>query len=560
MTQCLAFLTLMKPTFSHLSFNFQTQEAIFSIVGVVLDLIHLLRSSIWLPTLYHCKCQHSPVQLQRLYAYRICLASRLRMASSTGRDASALPVPQEILRLICKNLDRSDLRNARLACKGLNDAAEIPLFRYIYLKRNMDSFCRLRMIASTPHLAKLTKGIIYSERLVRGPNEHVEHVDFDTWRRDHFGQIHGFPCAEVSDNIAKSCTTADLYRYYSIWCAHLHSQRLMQKFDIEEKDLEDAFSKLPQLEEIHFGPLFDSFRKVPGSPRLIRAKHFSSLGREMMVEPDFTSGFEYHVQQFTSMMTAAYKAKKKLKVIKARYLRWKIFQQQQEVLAMMIANMKYCEHFRWTPTRCKENVNGELQIGSMLRNAPRLRTIELYFADDARQPFYNRSNLSQVLVEHCHWPNLKTVQLHGFRVSDTHLRGFLAAHVASLTSLVLGEMTLTPYGWKGKPHHSSWIRFIIFLQESLNLRKMKFYNTLVGEGNENWSVGDADKKRRIVIKQNESDLTVKERVERYVVEGGEFPLPWPSQAEDESRWLDVLLDFRSRLDATWQYHDFKSRR
>ena len=464
-----------------------------------------------------------------------------------------MPVPQEILQLICKNLlDRSDLKNTRLACKGLNDAAEIPLFRYIYLRRNMDSFCRLRMIASTPHLAKLTKGIIYSEELVQGPNEHV---DFDTWRRDHFGQGFGDSCAEVSDNLAKSCTTADLHRYYSSWCAHLHSQRLMQKFDIEEKDLEDAFSKLPQLEEIYFGSFSgSSFKELWGIRRMITSESFCSLGREMMIEPDPASGAEYHVRQFTSMMAAAYKNKKKLKVIEARYLRWNIFQQQHEVLAMMNTNMRYCEHFRWIPIRWKENVNGELQIGSMMRNAPCLRRIELFFHNEISQP--RKSDLSQVLVKHCHWPNLKTVQLEGFRVSDIHLRGFLAAHVASLTFLVLGDIILTSYEWKGKPQHSSWVRLIIFLQESLNLRKMLFYHTLLTEGNENWSVGDSPGVvHRIVTKQNESDLTVKERVERYVVEGGEFPLPWPSEAEDESRWTDVLLDFRSRLDETWRFRD-----
>ena len=473
------------------------------------------------------------------------------MASSPRRDASAMPVPQEILQLICKDLDRSDLKNVRLAHKELNDAAEIPLFRYIYLRRNMDSFCRLRMIASTPHLAKVVKGIIYSEQLVQGSNEHV---DFDTWRRDHFGQGFGFFWEGLSDHLAKSYTTADLHRYYSIWCAHLHSQRLMQKFDIEEKDLEDAFSKLHQLDEIYFGSYFSSFRKLPGRHFLITREHFCSLGREMMVEPDHNSGLEYHIRQFTSMMAAAYKNKKKLKVIEARYLHWKTFQQQDEVLAMMNANMRYCEHFRWMPNKWKENVDGDLQVGLMMRNAPRLRTIELDFLD-LSQSHANMNNLSRVLAEHNHWPNLSHVQLHGFRASEIHLRGFLAAHAASLMSLDLGVIILTPYEWKGKPHYSSWIRLIIFLQESLNLRKMCFRYTLASGGVENWSA-DADAVHRIVTKQNEGDLTVKERVERYVVEGGDFPLPWPSEDEDESRWRDKLLEFQSKSDATWRFYEY----
>ena len=461
------------------------------------------------------------------------------MASSSHRDAGAVPVPQEILQLICQNLDRSDLKNARLACKGLNDAAEISLFRCIYLRRNMDSFCRLRMIASTSHLAKVVKSITYSSQLVPGPDEHV---DFDTWRRNHFGQ--GFSNVE-SDKLKKSCTTADLHRYYSRWCAHLHSQRLMQKFDIEEKDLDYAFSKLPQLEEVHWGWFFYGDKPV----RLPGTEHFGFLGRELMVGPDHKSGVEYHVRQFTSMMAAAFKGKKRLKVIEAHRLRWKMFQQQDEILAMMNTNMTYCEQFIWSPDRWEENVNGDLQIGSMMRNAPRLRTIRLDFHNNGSQSHREMTNLSRILVEHYHWPNLKHVYLDGFRVSDILLRGFLAAHAASLTSLHLGEIVLTPYEWKGKPHHSSWIRFIIFLRESLNLRKMRFRYNLMSEGVENWFVADANPLYTIVVKGH---LTVKERVERYVVEGGEFPLPWPSEAEDESHWRDVLLDFQSRSDMTWR--------
>ena len=472
------------------------------------------------------------------------------MASSSHRDADAIPVPQEILQQICQNLDRSDLKNARLACKGLNDAAEISLFRYIYLRRNMDSFCRLRMIATTPHLAKVVKSITYSSHLVQGPDEHV---DFDTWRRTYFGQGFGGSYKAVSDNLTKSCTTADLHRYYARWCAHLHSQRLMQKFDIEEKDLDDAFGKLPQLEEVHWGSFFCAEKKLPPSFRLLTPEHFCSLGRELMVDPDHKSGVEYHVRQFTSMMVAAFKNNKKLKVIEACYLRWKIFQQQDEILAMMNTNMTYCEHFIWSPTEWEENVNDDLQIGSMMRNAPRLRTIKLNFHTSASQSHLEMNHLSRVLVEHHHWPNLKYVQLEGFRVSDTLLRGFLAAHAASLTSLHLGQIVLTPCEWKGKPHHSSWIRFIIFLRESLNLRRMYFLYNLVSEGVENWFVADADPIHTIVVKIDEGYLTVKERVERYVVEGGEFPLPWPSEAEDESGWRGVLLDFQSRSDATWKY-------
>ena len=293
--------------------------------------------------------------------------------------------------MTCKNLDRPDLRNARLAFKELNDAAEIPLFRHIYLRRNMDSFCRLRMIASTPHLAKCVKGIVYSEQMVQGPDEPV---DFHTWLSDYFGRGFGLLWQHGPDQLKKSYTTVELEIYYSKWCGHLHSQRLMQRFDIEGKDLEDAFSKLPLLDDICFGSVM-AYRDCLG-PKT--REDFGSLGREMLVEPDRFSGIKYHTGQFTAMMAAAYKTKRSLKVIKAHHLPWGAFQQHPEVLAMMTATMSHCEHLTLLATNGPEKTNGDAQVGSMIRNAPRLRKVELTFPLE-HQLLGQAADLSRLFVQ-----------------------------------------------------------------------------------------------------------------------------------------------------------------
>lgn len=85
--------------------------------------------------------------------------------------------------MIPKYLDRPDLKNARLTSKQLNDAAEMTLFRYIYLRRNMDSFCGLRMLVFTPHLARLVKGIVHSSRMLQDSCS----VNSEEWREMYFG-------------------------------------------------------------------------------------------------------------------------------------------------------------------------------------------------------------------------------------------------------------------------------------------------------------------------------------------------------------------------------------
>ncbi|CAF9914048.1 MAG: hypothetical protein ALECFALPRED_009218 [Alectoria fallacina] len=328
-------------------------------------------------------------------------------------------------------------------------------------------------------------------------------------------------------------------------------QRLLQRFNIEEDELDNAFRKLPQLEEICFGP---GFRYLPHTVKPITPELFSPLGREMLVEPGHYDGLNYHVGQFTAMMAAAHKTKKRLKVIRALDLPWKAFEQHLEVLAMMTADMRYCEHFAVKVSGTEALKGAEVQISSMIQNAPDLQTIELKFLTRVYERPVKAVELSRLFIYQVHWPNLKSLLLQGFSTSEVHLKEILAAHAASLQSLEISQINLKSYESKGKVHHSSWVKIILFLRESLNLHKMRFLDSLTNEGNENWRV------REPVIAYDSGtppvreDLTFKSRVERYVVEGGEFPLPWPTEIED-SRWRDLLLEFRPKLDETWEFHD-----
>lgn len=72
------------------------------------------------------------------------------MVSPATNRASSLPMPPEIFHMICANLDQPDQKSFRLVCKSFSYAAEITLFRQVLLKRNVESFMKLRMIAAHP--------------------------------------------------------------------------------------------------------------------------------------------------------------------------------------------------------------------------------------------------------------------------------------------------------------------------------------------------------------------------------------------------------------------------
>ena len=458
-------------------------------------------------------------------------------------------VPQEILQLICKHLERSDLKIFRLANKLLSDAANISLFRYIYLRRNMDSFCRLRMIASTPHLAKLVKGITYSGKMLDSVDEYT---DFFHWRYKHFTQ----GCiSQALDRLRMSYPTADLHRYYSKWCGHLHSQRLMQRFDIEEKELDDAFSKLSQLEEICFGPA-SGYLADRGEP--FAREPTSSLGREMLVEPQHCNGLQYHEGQFTAMMAAAYKNKNRLKVIRALDVPRRTFQQHPEASNMMNTNMIHCERFSLKLDYPLDRVWGEIQVVSMLNIAQNLQAIELTFNSIPLKREGYAQDWSRVLDGRSHSTNLKTLLLDGFTTSERRLKGLLVSHATSLQSLDLARINLARLLSKGRFLYGSWVGVILFLRESLNLHRMHFRGYFTNQGYENWLVRDPWEPPYQDTPRVGGALTFQERVERYVVEGGEFPLPWPTEAEDQTRWRQVLRGFRPALDETWNYRDYHS--
>ena len=348
--------------------------------------------------------------------------------------------------------------------------------------------------------------------------------------------------------LQRTCTRDDLRLYYSNWCKQLHSQRLMQRFDVEEQDLDNAFSRLPQLEEICFNSGYGGIRDV-STP--ITSDLFSSFGQKMLVEPKSSCGYEYHVGQFTSMIAAAHKNKKDLKVIDAIRLQSKAFNQNSKVSTMMTANMRKCERFSVALIKGSEESQGESQIGSMISNAPYLQTIRVEFLTNQHESIDNAVDLSKVFVHQNHWPSLKIFQLGGFSTSEGHLKDLFKAHTTSLRAPRLSEINLVPTESKEGLYRNFWIEFIHFLRQSLQLEAMEFHKSLMNGGHEAWFVPEP--KTRTNPAPGKEGLTFKDRVEKYVVGEGESPFVlWPKGTADRSRWRSALLEFQTNLDDTWQ--------
>ena len=319
----------------------------------------------------------------------------------------------------------------------------------------------------------------------------------------------------------------------------------MERYEVEEQLLDDTFRRMPQLEQLFLG--FDEGLSEPNS-----FEDFDFLERETGVESDFADG-QTLVSQFTAMMAAARKNQTRLKSIEVVGVDWETFEQDAERSAIMTANMRQCESFIIDMDEPKRSKNGATQIGSMINNAPHLRTIILSFEAGDGNYIGPPVEFSQ-LFKDSHWPNLKDLRLQGFTTSEFDLKALLAAHATSLTTLHLSQMSIKPYELNGKLCHSSWVGMILFLHESLKLQEMEFRNYLTNEGNENWSIDEYPPEDTHLLPARKF-LTFKERVERFVVDGGEFPLPRPTAIQDKIGWYDMLQKSRKNYDCTWKYHE-----
>ena len=104
------------------------------------------------------------------------------MVSRATCHGAPPPVPPQLLQQICTNLDRPDLKRYR---KNFSYAADIFLFRQILLKRNVESFMKLRLIAGHPRISKLVKALCYSGMMLSNASLCK---DYETWANTFIGQ------------------------------------------------------------------------------------------------------------------------------------------------------------------------------------------------------------------------------------------------------------------------------------------------------------------------------------------------------------------------------------
>ena len=467
------------------------------------------------------------------------------MASSTTHLGSLPLMPPEILVQICKSLDQADLKTFRHACKHFSYAAEISLFRRVLLKRNVESFLKLRLIAGHPRISKLVKALCYSGKMFLNA---YRCKNIDQWCKKYIGHCSEPPLADAIREYFKGLAPEDRQVHYQNFCAHRHSEQLMQQYDTETQNLVSIIAKLPQLEKVCFA-CDEECASLSDGP--VSFDNLGSIARETLVEPTLWGGLDFHAGQFIALLEAVHTVQKPLNAVKALGVPWSVFQQSKVVSAMMVSAVNACQELRIEFRNGVDRENGRANLAKMISSSPSLQILEISFE---YAQFRNRSwviKFSELFGAGAHWPNLERLKLRTVKAAQTSLINLLTTHAASLRSLELADINLERYRLDEKEYCGSWVDIIIFMQHSMSLETVRLGGYLSNGLDEVWCLHDPDESDywHDVGTRPEEGSCLKHRIERYIVEGGTCPLPSPHDAKESGGWN--CIDFDG--DSSWQF-------
>ena len=454
--------------------------------------------------------------------------------------ALASTMPVELLHQIYENLNQQDRKSCRLVCKYFRFTAEISLFRHILLRRNPESFIRLRLIAEHPDICTHVKFLCYDPRLFSSPF----YKDFETWYSAALGHNHWTHSAVMG--AAPKLERKELEAHYQTYCAIYHSDQLTQNYDVETQDLMSCLARLPRLREVYL-----LFHEVGGDAEL---HQLSSITQETLIMPDCVHGW-FHGKQFTALMEAAYEAQTPLKSIDAVGVPWSVFQQSNDILSMMASATEACQYLAIKMDPDDDPENGSTSLAQMVSSSSSLRTLDIslgYFTE-VRNPAVN---LLEIIDPEIHWPYLKRLNLRCFAATEVSLKSLLTRHTTTLRYLELAYIKLEPYPLDGMELHGSWIEIIVFLESSLSLESIRLDGFLSNERGEMWSIchqdGDCFARTRLGLIEGPC---LKDRVEQFIVEGGTCPFPMPHGPDRPADWEHLtdtsFFDFHRLFSSPW---------
>ncbi|KAL8859649.1 MAG: hypothetical protein Q9178_003763 [Gyalolechia marmorata] len=373
-------------------------------------------------------------------------------------------LPFELQHLIFALVDRSDVRNLRLACKTLAHVGLDYLLPEVEITFTRKSFDHLAEIVRHPILSHRLKSLVYHIDVLR------EHHDKDEWMqaigdRLLFG-INTFnswmPPRPASDapkrdwrlyrrNRAKAFSPEWIYTekqlavgyatYKRVWSEQHH----LRQQDFGSAEIMAMVSQLPNLKHITLSNFLDA---IP--------KDNNTVGDTLegtLLEAFGDENYEHHcgVPQLLSLFHGIHLATAdiKLESLNMGMISWKILQERDHNLAIMKEilrplkllkmGLSTSQNYGWHAlgdfddeaaldgnTDCQAFLN-EGRLPAMIKPIPNLQVLDLTFHSTDWCKFDLISTFGD-----CYWPCLREIHLHLYYSDDKNLLDVLGRHAETL--------------------------------------------------------------------------------------------------------------------------------
>ena len=424
--------------------------------------------------------------------------------------------PSEILDHIFTQLSPTDLQNVRLVCHSFSLLAARQLFCEVFVWPNQQCLQNLNHIVSHSTFRQYVKSVVYSEKVL------PVHRSYREWF-DHL------------DPTSKSLN--DLGDYHDAYEFQIEYQNLLRADGVLKSNMTRALALMPNLTNVLVNPCLQDDRQDRASELRV--------ARETLHQPRYDGGDPWQV---TNIFQSLYDSGRQIKLLKGFALQLTELDNPSsrlDCLGRQLRHLALCSRYYWSPP-----TYGFTKLGQVLKEALVLETLELvFFMGPHPQVFFRQ--LWPTVIHYC---SLTRLFLCGLRTSQNTLTNFLTLHAPTLRSLKLSDIE---FGWKkvrGEICVGSWTAMIHFLQQHMNLTNVALDSYLSNRWNQAWFSRYNDEPSNAPIDDGPLckpmfENTLRYRIEKYVLEGGDCPLDVPRGREHE----DPAIYWSEIEDHTWVF-------
>lgn len=438
----------------------------------------------------------------------------------------------ELLTNICSHLSVRNLKSFRLVSTQFECAAQIELFKNVFLYPTRSSFERLLKLANHTTISKHVRVIHYDCRVFDDPNGHV--LEYPEWLAYNAGRGLGLGSKAIR-NLLNQIPQDQLEKCYQNYCLWLIGEEELRNGNAMGM-LEDALKKFEGLSGIRISQAFPACQRSPRAPSL------SSLGpmaRKILAEPRGLANEQIFIFLQSAFLAGRSGYLKDIEITRFNLDYWKGV---PELLNSCFGSMSGLQHLALDFRRSTHEfyLPPFTRLRRLIAQAPLLQSLRLSFHDAT-------VSLSTVISDATELKYLKNLSLGTMTATESCLRNFLSKHTTTLRTLELTDIYLEKETEDENCPTPSWNQLIQSMRYSLSLTHIKFCGVMRAWPYGFWIVHQGPQCGRHCLAC---------QVERFITHGGSCPIT-PTTGRSAGWVFDVKdLEDEVLVPHLWESEEF----